>query len=100
MLNQCEISFEHHWHGFLWSSSQFFTIRDKKALVALFAKMSLSLRRICQKKLQQTDRIFIDSGFFVGDALKRFVCYFLGVSFVEDLFQLFSVTCVKPLFLC
>ena len=50
--------------------------------------MSLSLCRICVNGV---------------DSIKRFVCYFLGVSNVEDLFQLFLVIiliCVKTLLLC
>ena len=43
---------------------------------------------------------FVMTVVFLGDSMKRFVCYFHGVSNVEDPFQLFSIICVKPLFLC
>ena len=37
--------------------------------------------------------------FFFGTFYKEICLYFLGITNVEYLFQLFSVICVKPLFL-
>ena len=89
MLNQCEISVEHYWHGFLWSSSQFFTIRDnKKKLLLLYLRKCLCLLvEYVKRNSSEPIGFLLTVAFFAADAVKRFVCYFLGVSFVEDLFQ-------------
>ena len=52
MLNQCEISVEHYWSGKVVSGRprRLLPLGIEQTLVALFARMSLSLRIIMTKE--------------------------------------------------
>ena len=98
MFNPWAISFEHYWQVCLWLSLQFVTATNK--IISYFICKDGFVFKSKYDQRHSSERI----GFVLTIVfLVRFcVCFFLGVSNVEDLFQISVVfgDALKPLLLC